>query len=422
MARVQEEVGEALVGAAEATRAVSTSLPPRRRSPRYLRVNVVLGKVILALLVLLAWKGFELVVIQTGSYIALVQQRPLLARVYQAQFIVWYLWLFYCFFSVYLVPRPTPSKPPPDVVSRSVIFECTPDGEPVRCFEDDCAGAWKSLRTRHCRDCGVCQPGFDHHCPFMDACVSANTFKAFACFLFTTLPLMGFAEIPLMPIQLQAVREVVRVTWSTEAMREDWWSRWWSWAGGPVWRYGAALLLGYRRYHQRDNASSSLAIDALSSSPSSPYASLATPHLTPLLLVVSGGFVWWVAVAMTTTIINNARRGLSTVQVERIRRWKLLSREARSTSLSPIPAPAYDPRIRLWVPLPREEYPDGGAVVHVDPTEPLFDLGARQNWRLLMGEHVWQWFVPWIKTQIDDFQLNPEVVRKLQDEARKRST
>lgn len=88
----------------------------------------------------------------------------------------------------------------------------------------------------------------------MDACVSANTFKAFACFLFvrrlssasslvlttftlqTTLPLIGFAEIPLIPIQLRAVREVVRATWSTEAMSEDWWSKWWSWAGGPVWR------------------------------------------------------------------------------------------------------------------------------------------------------------------------------------------
>lgn len=90
----------------------------------------------------------------------------------------------------------------------------------------------------------------------MDACVSANTFKAFACFLFvrrpsltsasspllislafqTTLPLIGFAEVPLIPIQLRAVREVVRATWSTEAMREDWWSKWWSWVGGPVWR------------------------------------------------------------------------------------------------------------------------------------------------------------------------------------------
>lgn len=66
MARDQGEVGDALVGTAEATHAVSTSLPPRRRARRYLRVNNVLGKLIIALLAVLAWKGFELVVIQTG--------------------------------------------------------------------------------------------------------------------------------------------------------------------------------------------------------------------------------------------------------------------------------------------------------------------------------------------------------------------
>lgn len=93
-----------------------------------------------------------------------------------------------------------------------------------------------------------------------------------------------------------------------------------------------------------------------------------------------------------TTIVINARRGLSTVQVERIRRWKLLPLEARSPSPSQTTRPIHDPRIRLWVPLPLEECSEGGVVVHVDPTEPLFDLGARQNWRLLMGEQVWQWF------------------------------
>lgn len=37
------------------------------------------------------------------------------------------------------------------------------------------------------------RPGFDHHCPFMDACVSANTFKAFACFLFVRRRLLSSA-------------------------------------------------------------------------------------------------------------------------------------------------------------------------------------------------------------------------------------
>lgn len=57
--------------------------------------------------------------------------------------------------------RESSQSSPKRVLARSApllqIFECTPDGQPARCFEDDCAGAWKSLRTRHCRDCGVCQ-------------------------------------------------------------------------------------------------------------------------------------------------------------------------------------------------------------------------------------------------------------------------
>lgn len=61
-------MGEALVGVAEATHVVSTCSPRARRTERrWLRVNVVLGKLIVGLLVLLAWKGFELVVLQAGE-------------------------------------------------------------------------------------------------------------------------------------------------------------------------------------------------------------------------------------------------------------------------------------------------------------------------------------------------------------------
>jgi hypothetical protein len=32
--------------------------------------------------------------------------------------------------------------------------------------------------------CSPSRAGFDHHCPFMDACISTRTFKPFVCFLF----------------------------------------------------------------------------------------------------------------------------------------------------------------------------------------------------------------------------------------------
>ena len=56
----------------------------------------------------------------TGAYI--VEERPILGRLYQLQFLVFYLYLIYCFLIVYVTPRPKPSKqPPPAVVSREVV-------------------------------------------------------------------------------------------------------------------------------------------------------------------------------------------------------------------------------------------------------------------------------------------------------------
>lgn len=193
----------------------------------------------------------------------------------------------------------------------------------------------------------------------------------------TTLPLIGFAEIPLTPLQLRAVATVARSTWWTPSMHKDWWSHWYSWLGGPVWRYGIGLLLGYRRYDPSDT------LFPVRDS-SAPYVALSTPRLTPLLLVMSGWFVFGVAVAMIVTIVLNSRRGLSTVQVERVRRWK-----ARSASSA---QGGYDARIRLWVPLPREECKEGGLVLLVDPDVGLFDLGPRENWRRLMGAEKWWWW------------------------------
>jgi hypothetical protein len=46
------------------------------------------------------------------------------------------------------------------------------------------------------------------------------------------------------------------------------------------------------------------------------------------------------------------------------------------------------------VPLPKEENEEGGAVVLVDPSTPLFDLGPGENWRRLMGERWWEWLIP----------------------------
>lgn len=117
----------------------------------------------------------------------------------------------------------------------------------------------------------------------------------------------------------------------------------------------------------------------------SPCPSLAVPTLTPLILCTAGTVVVMIAIAMLLTVVLNARRGASTVQVERIRRWH--------EQLDSILPAEYDARIRLWVPASGG---DPGLVIHVNPDEPLYDFGFARNWRAIMGEHVWQWAVPWI--------------------------
>ena len=129
------------------------------------------------------------------------------------------------------------------------VFACDERGEPLTCSQDSCHSSYLSIRTRHCRDCGICQPGFDHHCSFMDNCVStSSTFKPFLQFIFYAILLLSVALVPLAPLQLRAFREVIAITWETKEMSEGWWKRWYSWAGGPVWRYAGGLVLGYIRY------------------------------------------------------------------------------------------------------------------------------------------------------------------------------
>lgn len=89
---------------------------------------------------------------------------------------------------------------------------------------------------------------------------------------------------------------------------------------------------------------------------------------------------------MLAVVVRHARDGVSSVQLERLKLWR---------AQDPI-EPVYDARIRLWVPLPLDEVPAGGAVVLVEPDVPLFDLGAAENWRKVMGRKWWQWFQPWV--------------------------
>lgn len=92
---------------------------------------------------------------------------------------------------------------------------------------------------------------------------------------------------------------------------------------------------------------------------------------------------------MLIAIALNARKGLSAVQVERIRRYRLKSKSGS----------ARDACVRLWIPFDRDRHgkvANGderlGAVVSVDPDAPLYDFGPMENWKKLMGDKWWEWF------------------------------
>ncbi|KAM0793358.1 hypothetical protein ACM66B_000813 [Microbotryomycetes sp. NB124-2] len=434
---------QTLVHAATAIKAASTDedgaldrqpQPQRRTTRRWLRANNVLGKLLSALIATFIVKGTILVLGDTARFLDVIQSRPKLALAYRVHFVLWLVYLLTSFYNLYLAADDRkPIKPPRQVLDNQAVYECDAEGQPARCFLDDCNGAYKSIRTRHCRDCGKCRPGFDHHCPFVDACVYEKSFKPFVCFMASALPLIGVAVLPLLPLQRRAIKSVVRYTWSTAEMQRMWWGRpWLSWAGGPAWRYFGAVLLGYRLWRQLEPEPPLLLPDTTTRTftkngitwayDESVCPSLTVPSFEPLMLVLAAFLIWTIGLAMIVAVVLNARRGLSTVQVERIRRWRAFKADFKGSDVQP-----YDPRIHLWVPVDRNDEDDDnnavkGAVVVVDPDTPLFDFETRQNWNALMGGPNWvDWCIPWRLSKVDDLTINPQVLANLRAQARAKS-
>ena len=58
-------------------------------------------------------------------------------------------------------------------------------------------------RARHCEDCGVCRLAFDHHCIFVNACISEANYPAFYCFLIWSF--LGLAASKVFDLQVSLV-------------------------------------------------------------------------------------------------------------------------------------------------------------------------------------------------------------------------
>ena len=61
----------------------------------------------------------------------------------------------------------------------------------------------KPDRCHHCRICGVCVLKMDHHCPWVNNCVSYTNYKAFILFLFYAFTFCSYIVITSLPYFLE---------------------------------------------------------------------------------------------------------------------------------------------------------------------------------------------------------------------------
>ncbi|PWZ01319.1 hypothetical protein BCV70DRAFT_149671, partial [Testicularia cyperi] len=191
---------------------------------------------------------------------------------------------------------------------KVTIQYCQADGQPVRCWRDQCGGRIKAFRTRHCGDCGVCRVGFDHHCAWFDNDVTGPaTLRPFLVFLGCVPTLVGLVLGPLLPAAWKVTKEITHFAASDPGLVESWWSKWYSWVGGPAFRWMVGWVLGARHW----------------SSFSAPLASFMTPRLP--IIVAFGGIFVSIASILAYSTVSNLAHGKLTIDVERERaRQRLL--------------------------------------------------------------------------------------------------
>ncbi|CDU26130.1 uncharacterized protein SPSC_06297 [Sporisorium scitamineum] len=187
---------------------------------------------------------------------------------------------------------------------------CQPDGQPLRCWRDSCNGNLKAFRTRHCGDCGVCRVGFDHHCAWFDNDVTAAaTLRPFIGFLISIPPLYLLGLGPLFPTAWRMLRRIQSFTSNDPGIRAAWWSKWYSWIGGPAFRWMVGFALGTSRW-----------------SNSTPGRMPHESPRAPVLVAVGAVFVF-VATALATSSLTHLRYGKLTVDVERSKAFRKLQRQ-----------------------------------------------------------------------------------------------
>ncbi|KAF9578888.1 hypothetical protein BGW38_005095, partial [Lunasporangiospora selenospora] len=112
-------------------------------------------------------------------------------------------------------PTTSPSSPPvsPTSISSSVHSYPTPiatlgvskrDGQPRWC--DECEMV-KPDRSHHCSECGYCVLRMDHHCPWVNGCVGFGNYKCFYLFILYASISTTWVVGSMAPLLLTVLRE-----------------------------------------------------------------------------------------------------------------------------------------------------------------------------------------------------------------------
>ncbi|KAL9941131.1 hypothetical protein V8E36_000619 [Tilletia maclaganii] len=344
------------------------------------RLNALLGIVVPSLLLVYAAFAYHIVVVEYAFRHLHISARTFVQDTKSSSWIsLAHILLLWVATQYSRVSRPPPPlrhfDPPLPIQHKQVIFESDEKGEPLRCYRDDCNGRWKPPRTRHCGTCRTCRPGFDHHCVWFNADISAP--YNIRPFLLTTLYAMLLLVHALRPIAPIAWRHACLIwSWASTSptIHRLWWQHRWNWIGGPWTRYGWGFILGAWLYPSHEPS----AIESDS-------AWLARPNLGLVLLIFFAACIGAICLGLLLSTLLALSRGDLTIDTAR---RKLASRARASAPTQLHTEPGYLPlgTSFFWVPL-KEKKENQGVVVACPPHEQPYAVpGSRfQNLKMMLA-------------------------------------
>lgn len=286
-----------------------------------------------------------------------------------------------------------PPRVPLDISSRSIPYECVDlDGNLGRCWQDDCRGRWLPPRTRHCKDCRSCRVDFDHCCVFFGTCIAQGNLLAFVAFLLTVAPTIALGLYTVTPVALAHRKIVMQQYWLSEQLFARWWNRWYSWIGGPIFRWGAGLLYCFWLYEPPFSDKSSQVPEVT---------------FTPIMYTIFGPLLAVFCVALAWIAIRNILLAESTIDSIRAARS---SANAAATSFR-----------LVWIPdtgSPGSSGKSSGRVHQIPRSVNIYDFGKKQN----VGNFLSRTVLSGGRKPVEIWSINPLVLRaSLDSEAASRN-